>query len=68
MKIDLLPNINDNEIVNLPNWSKIFQHLDKEVTKRTELSAIHRAHTNTKTKILFADYHYNNLNQIYIPN
>lgn len=67
MEVELLPNIHDPQIVSMPNWYRIFQYLDKEVTKRHELRSLDKAHKNTKTKILFADYHYHMLNQVYVP-
>jgi len=67
MQVELLPKIHDPQIVNMPYWYRIFQYLDKEVTKRRELRSIDKAHKNTKTKILFADYHYHILNQVYAP-
>jgi len=62
MQVELLPNINDPSLVKMPYWSKLNQHLDG-----SPYSCIHRAHSNTKGKILFADYHYHNLNQVYVP-
>jgi hypothetical protein len=35
--------------------------------KSTLLTKLNRSHNSTKTKVLFADYHYYILNQVYVP-
>jgi len=62
MQVELLPKIHDPSTLQMPYWSKLEKYLDG-----SPYSCIHRAHSNTKGKILFADYHYHNLKQIYIP-
>jgi len=70
MEVSLLDKINDANTHNIPYWRSIQNTIDAQTipgSKRIEeLRDISQSHQNTRSKITFADYHYRNLDQIYI--
>ena len=63
--VELLAGLNERNHHDLPNWLGIQVLIPSTIP--LELLDFAQAHLSTKTKIDYADYHYNILNQVYVP-
>jgi hypothetical protein len=67
MQVELLPNIHSPGLVRMPAWERIHSQIEKNPTASQSRYKLNRSHNSTRAKIVFADYHFHILNQVYVP-
>jgi hypothetical protein len=65
MEVRLLENVRQSTIDVMPNWNRIQSHIPSNIPD--PLLPYAQAHDSALSKISFAEYHFNNLNQLYRP-